>query len=342
MTRSSRDRADPFDIDQPGKRVRIGPTFAPGGGLILKGVFDTKPSSGYDDSLAERYHFPATRPYLDVARAVVDDWILYREPRRNDGRQAYIGAARVDAIEADPQSSRHAYARISHYQEFDPVVPFAGAPQGRYWEERLRQLHPTQAGRSLQGRSLRLIGELDFASIAHAGLSETFVPENAVRYGLGMSELPSLPLSGYPEPNDEDYVRRVEQTLVNRTIRDSAFRRLVCQAYDDTCAVTGLRIINGGGRSEVQAAHIWPVESGGPDVIQNGIALSGTVHWLFDRHLISLTDDYRLLVAHNRVPSELRGLFHNQMERVRLPKNPKAWPHPRYIEKHRERFAGHA
>jgi putative restriction endonuclease len=81
-------------------------------------------------------------------------------------------------------------------------------------------------------------------------------------------------------------VRRVELMLVNRKIRDANFRRLVCEAYDDTCAVTGLRIINGGGRSEVQAAHIWPVAEGGSDAVHNGIALSGTAHWLFDRHLI--------------------------------------------------------
>jgi hypothetical protein len=27
----------------------------------MKGVFDTKPGSGYDDEIAERYHFPANR-----------------------------------------------------------------------------------------------------------------------------------------------------------------------------------------------------------------------------------------------------------------------------------------
>ncbi len=37
-----------------------------------------------------------------------------------------------------------------------------------------------------------------------------------------------------------------------------------CGAYGDTCAVTGTRIINGGGRAEAQAAHIWAVEDGGP------------------------------------------------------------------------------
>jgi putative restriction endonuclease len=125
---------------------------------------------------------------------------------------------------------------------------------------------------------------------------------------------------------------------VNRKIRDANFRRHVCEAYDDRCAVTGLRIINGGGRSEVQAAHIWGVGEGGPDVVQNGIALSGTIHWLFDRHLISLTDEYRLLVSHNKVPSELRVLFERQLDRIHLPKDKRLWPHPTYIERHRERF----
>ena len=77
---------------------------------------------------------------------------------------------------------------------------------------------------------------------------------------------------------------------------------------------------------------------GGPDVIQNGIALSGTIHWLFDRHLISLTDEYRLLISHNKVPSELRPLFERQLDRIHLPKDQRLWPHQSYVKQHRERF----
>jgi putative restriction endonuclease len=135
-----------------------------------------------------------------------------------------------------------------------------------------------------------------------------------------------------------EQARRVEAMLIDRKIRDANFRRQVCEAYDDRCAVTRLQIINGGGRSEVHAAHIWPVGSGGPDVVQNGIALSGTIHWLFDRHLISLTDDYRLLVSHNKVPGELRGLFANQMDRIHLPEDPRLRPHPAYLARHRQAF----
>jgi putative restriction endonuclease len=42
--------------------------------------------------------------------------------------------------------------------------------------------------------------------------------------------------------------------------------------------MTGLRIFNGSGRAEVQAAHIRPVADNGPDSVRNGLALSSTIH----------------------------------------------------------------
>jgi hypothetical protein len=83
---------------------------------------------------------------------------------------------------------------------------------------------------------------------------------------------------------------------VSRIMRDRVFRRIVLRAYDQRCAITGLKLINGGGRAEVAAAHIRPVEASGPDIVNNGIALSGTAHWMFDRGLISLSDDLEILV----------------------------------------------
>ena len=270
---------------------------------------------------------------------MIGDWILYREPQRNRGRRAYIGAAMVVSIEPDPRQPDHAYARMANYFPFEPLVPFSGTHDGTYWESPLRAITERgRVGQSLQGKSMRLLSDRDFANIVSAGIGETLTTENNIRYGPGVSEPSVQPLTGYVDLPDETFVRRVEQTLLNRKVRDANFRRLVCEAYNDTCAVTGLRIINGGGRSEVQAAHIWPVEKGGPDIVQNGIALSGTVHWLFDRHLMSLTDDYRILVAHNRVPAELRSLFERQMDRIRLPSDPTLWPHPKYLQRHREAY----
>ena len=305
----------------------------------MKAVFDVKPDSGYDDEITRRYHFPARRNYVDAANDAVGDWVLFREPQRNHGRRAYIAAARVVRVEKDPGQADHFYAYVADFLEFATPVPFVR--EGRYAEAALRDItDPTRVGQALQGKSMRPILAEDFDAIVRAGLSETLAPENAVRLGLDFpADLPPIPdMPGVAE----DFDRRIEQLLVNRKIRDANFRLEVCRAYDDRCAVTGLRIVNGGGRAEVQAAHVKPVAAGGPDVVQNGLALSATIHWLFDRHLISIDDDYRLLVSHNRVPEELRGLFRPENERLHLPDDRKLWPHPAFVAHHREIYAGMA
>lgn len=301
----------------------------------MKGIFDTKPNSGYDDEATRRYHFPPQ--YRAVADRLVGDWIIYREPQRNKGRRAYVAVGKVVRIEPDPTRRGYSYAVIGEYLPFDRPVPFAGA--NSYAEAPLREIgDPKRIGAYLQGKSVRAVTDSDFAAIVRAGLSETLAPENAIRLELDRPHVDPATLELVHAPPEEQE-RRIEQILLNRKIRDASFRGQVCEAYDNRCAVTGFQIINGGGKAEVQAAHIWPVACGGPDVVQNGLALSGTVHWLFDRHLISLTDDYRLLVSHNKVPSEVRGLFAKHMDRIHLPSDSKLWPHPAYIARHREAFS---
>lgn len=299
----------------------------------MKAVFDTKPSSSYDDDLTRHYQFP--RRYLALAKAADGDWVVLRRPRADGGNLAYFAVARVSGLEADPRSPKLTFARLADYLDFDRPVPWRQA--GRYAEQALRDMPAKAVGVYLRGRSVRALSDADFADIVAAGLEETLAPANARRLGLDQQSIEEIQSGVFAPAIDRE--RRVAQLLTNRVVRDANFRRSVIEAYDDTCAVTGLRIINGGGRSEVQAAHIWPVASGGPDVVQNGIALSSTVHWLFDRHLISLTDDYRLLVSHNKVPAEFRRLFGQAGDRIHLPKSPSHWPHPTYIARHRERFA---
>lgn len=132
-----------------------------------------------------------------------------------------------------------------------------------------------------------------------------------------------------------EFERPIIEQLTARRFRDAAFARQVKAAYENRCAVTGLRILNGGGRPEVQAAHIRAVGDNGPDAVRNGLALSGTAHWMFDRGLIGVSDDYRILVARNALPKEARKLIRSKLI---LPQNPRARPHPRYLKHHRTRF----
>lgn len=303
----------------------------------MKGVFDIERDSPYGDRPEERYYLGKNSTYLRLAEGMVGDWILYRESKRSGGRKGYVGAARVAAIEQDPLGSP--YARIADYFPFDPPIPLRDK-NGLHREAFARAVaDPRLIGREFQGNSVREISDQDFVDVVSEALGETLSPENLVRYG-DPQDYASPDLGRVYTAADEPFIRKVVASLVNRKVRDANFRRLVCSAYEDRCAVTGLRIINGGGRSEAQAAHIWSVKAGGPDVIQNGIALSGTVHWLFDRHLISLTPDFRLLVADNRIPTALRGLFPTGSARIHLPKREEDWPHREYLDRHRDRFAG--
>ena len=123
--------------------------------------------------------------------------------------------------------------------------------------------------------------------------------------------------------------------LTTRRFRDRAFVRHVRGAYANTCAMSGLALVNGGGRPEVQAAHIRPVEADGPDTVRNGLALTGTLHWLFDRGLVSLDDSHRILVSPYAPLDQIERLI-SKDRKLRLPDRPEWRPHRIYLKWHRD------
>lgn len=79
--------------------------------------------------------------------------------------------------------------------------------------------------------------------------------------------------------------------------RSAAFRRVVVDAYQHTCAMCRIRIVTPEGRTTVAAAHIVPWSHSHNDDPRNGMALCGLHHWIFDQGLISVTPDYALRVS---------------------------------------------
>ena len=92
------------------------------------------------------------------------------------------------------------------------------------------------------------------------------------------------------------------------------------------------------GSARVQAA-LSPVEQGS-DSVRNGLALSGTLHWMFDRGLLSVTDDLSILVSRNKVPAEMVDRLIRPQGKLCLPENARAWPHPANLKWHRENVFG--
>ena len=95
-----------------------------------------------------------------------------------------------------------------------------------------------------------------------------------------------------------------------------------------------MKLVNGGGRVEAEAAHTKSVEAGGPDRVNNGIALSGTIHWMFDRGLISLSDAGEILLSRAiNDRDSVERLIHSD-RRARLPMRATDRPHPDYLHWH--------
>ncbi|QWG18592.1 HNH endonuclease [Bradyrhizobium sediminis] len=295
---------------------------------MTKAVFTTKVTPSYKDLPEVRYHFPRT--YLNYVQQTIGDYIVYYEPRRSSaalssrgGRQSYFGVARVDSVIEDADLPDHYFAIIDRtsYLDFDTAVPFYHGEE--YYESALEK-DDGSTNKGAFGRAVRLIPDDEFDRIFRAG----FAP---VIQGNLSSE---VTLPGFSEP-PAPFERPVVEMMVSRLFRDRSFMHNVRAAYSNRCAVTGLRLINGGGRPEVQAAHIQPVASKGPDSVRNGLALSGTVHWMFDRGLISIGDDYKILVAKGHVPDDAVRLL-NQSGMINLPKDSTLHPNAYFLKFHRD------
>ncbi len=292
------------------------------------GVFIHRSDSIYDDTPAERYQFPPQ--YLSRVSACIGDWIVYYEPRKVTGTRGYFAVAKVERVVPDPSTPGMYLALIEpgSYLDFSNPVPFADA-EGVVIERGVLN----DAGR-ISGRAqaaVRVLSASDFSHIVDLGLAEPapLLPRVDTADALSAVREERLPF-GFDEARE-----RVNM-LVSRVVRDRVFRRIVLRAYDERCAVTGLKLINGGGRAEVEAAHIRPVEADGPDIVSNGLALSGTAHWMFDRGLISLADDANILVSRQaNDPDSIRSVI-NPSGRAILPPRPSDRPHPRFVRWHRE------
>jgi putative restriction endonuclease len=294
---------------------------------VTKAVLATRVDPTYDDLPEVRYHFP--KMYLRALEAAVGDWIVYYEPRRSTGdlssrggRQSYFATARVLSIQMDQRLGDHFYAYVDGFLPFDRPVRFKEGD--RYYETGLRRVDGGTS-KGAFGRSVRPITDNEYDTILQAGFAHDLTEKQPERSAssFGFADEPAT------------FERPIIERVVARPFRDAVFSSAVKTAYGNTCAVTGLKIINGGGRSEVQAAHIRPVSDSGPDSVRNGVALCGTVHWMFDRGLLSLDDNYNILMASEKVPDTIQRMM-NPGGQITLPPQPDLRPHPQFLRYHRQ------
>lgn len=291
---------------------------------MAKGIFLYREDSIYEDRPWEVYQFPA--PYLSRAEQMVGDWVIFMEPVKA-GPKGYHAVGKVERITPDPRNTGMFLAIIdpASYLDFDHHVQFQA--DGNYPERSVLNDGGRVSGRAQA--AVRPIPIDDFNRIIALGLDthDELLPRTDAQPAASLVAEDQAPYAF-----EQDRVR----LLTLRTVRDRVFRTRVLKAYDRRCAFTGFQFINGGGRAEVEAAHIKSVEAKGPDVVQNGLALSGTVHWMFDRGLLSVAEDERILLSnHINDVDGVRKIL-NESGHARFPVSGHERPDPQFLQWHRK------
>lgn len=170
--------------------------------------------------------------------------------------------------------------------------------------------------------------------------------------------------NNFPEDNGTGYLKNLKNQILNehseayktkivklknelenesfeeeKYLRSSIFKRQVPIIYQNTCAISGLQINAIFNVSLVDACHIVPFSHSYDDTIKNGISLTPTLHRAFDRGLISIDDNYCVIVSDKFNEYNLKCSYSiNQFkgQKVFLPQNKKQYPNLENLNWHRK------
>jgi putative restriction endonuclease len=122
--------------------------------------------------------------------------------------------------------------------------------------------------------------------------------------------------------------------LVEGRVGQAAFRTSVMDAYHRRCAITLERTM-----PALEASHIKPYSSSGPNRVSNGLLLRADLHQIFDEGYITVSADFTVHVS-----KKIREEFENGREYYRLngtrldnlPDDIHQRPLPEYLEWHNQ------
>ncbi len=143
---------------------------------------------------------------------------------------------------------------------------------------------------------------------------------------------PKFLLEGLDSKQGREVIRSV-RVRVNQDV----FRLMMLKIYNESCCITGLNI------PEVnRASHIipWSDDPGNRLDPRNGLCLSATYDAAFDKNLISLDEDYRIIISKNisdHYKSDVvKEYFQKKAgDKITLPSS--YYPKQEYLEHHRGR-----
>ncbi len=120
-------------------------------------------------------------------------------------------------------------------------------------------------------------------------------------------------------------------------IRKGAFKKIVPRIYNQSCCISGMRIISSFAIQMVDACHIVPFSESHDDTITNGISLCPNLHRAFDRGLIAIDNDFNLMISEKFTEGGVDySITQYANKKLMLPTDEKYYPAINNLEWHRE------
>ena len=122
-------------------------------------------------------------------------------------------------------------------------------------------------------------------------------------------------------------------------MRGNVFKREIPKLYNYSCCVSEMRISVLGNISMVDACHIVPFSESYDDTISNGFSLCPNLHRAFDRGIISVDENYRVLVSDsfNENLESTYSIRQFEGKKILLPHDSKLHPNLDNFAAHRKR-----
>lgn len=133
-----------------------------------------------------------------------------------------------------------------------------------------------------------------------------------------------------------DFDASDEQDLRERAIKSiairrgqSAFRNKLLEAYNGCCCVTGSDL-----HATLEAAHVSPYRGPQSNHVSNGLLLRSDIHSLFDLGLLSVDENYQVVLSPEVISCETYNPLSGS--KIYLPENFEYYPSKEALRKHRK------
>ena len=183
--------------------------------------------------------------------------------------------------------------------------------------------------------------------ILKISILDKYFPNTKSNYSMNGND--DLPSASILHENSEEYKRKIIE-LKNKVdenafqeeifIRGGLFKREIPKIYNNTCAISGLRLTSVVSNvSMIDACHIVPFSESYDDTLTNGIALCPNLHRAFDRGLIAFSDNYTVLINKSFIEDKNSAFNISQFEgkQIILPYSEELYPALENLYKHRSK-----